>query len=196
MIGPLNASEIYDFPVFLAYLSILPGMAVFLVRMETDFVEYYDRFYDAVREGGSLSYIYGMKDEMVRMAREGIYDIIKIQATAAIGVFLVGAKLLELAGIPQVYLPLLYIDVAAAGFQVVFLGVLNIYFYLDRRGRALFLTALFATLNLVFSVISISLGPFFYGYGFALSLCIAIMCGMYLLDYDLQRLEYETFMLQ
>ncbi|RII30467.1 MAG: histidine kinase [Geobacter sp.] len=196
VIGPLNASEIYDFPVFLAYLSILPGMAVFLVRMETDFVEYYDRFYDAVREGGSLSYIYGMKDEMVRMAREGIYDIIKIQATAAIGVFLVGAKLLELAGIPQVYLPLLYIDVAAAGFQVVFLGVLNIYFYLDRRGRALFLTALFATLNLVFSVISISLGPFFYGYGFALSLCIAIMCGMYLLDYDLQRLEYETFMLQ
>jgi len=35
-----------------------------------------------------------------------------------------------------------------------------------------------------------------YGYGFALSLCIAIMCGMFLLDRDLQSLEYETFMLQ
>lgn len=93
-------------------------------------------------------------------------------------------------------MPLLYIDVAAAGFQVVFLGILNIYFYLDRRERALFLTALFAGLNLVFSVISISLGPCFYGYGFALSLCIAIMCGMFLLDRDLQSLEYETFMLQ
>lgn len=196
VIGPLNASEIYDLPVFLAYLSILPGMAVFLVRMETDFVEYYDRFYEAVREGGSLTYIYEMKDEMIRMAREGIYDIIKIQAIAAIAVFLVGAKLLDMAGIPQVYLPLLYIDVAAAGFQVVFLGILNIYFYLDRRGRALFLTALFACLNLVLSIVSISLGPYFYGYGFALSLCIAIMCGMFLLDRDLQKLEYETFMLQ
>lgn len=196
VIGPLNASEIYDLPVFLAYLSILPGMAVFLVRMETDFVEYYDRFYEAVREGGSLSYIYEMKDEMIRMAREGIYDIIKIQAIAAIAVFLVGARLLDMAGIPQVYLPLLYIDVAAAGFQVVFLGILNIYFYLDRRGRALFLTALFAGLNLVLSIVSISLGPYFYGYGFALSLCIAIMCGMFLLDRDLQSLEYETFMLQ
>lgn len=196
VIGPLNTSEIYDLPVFLAYLSILPGMAVFLVRMETDFVEYYDRFYEAVREGGSLSYIYEMKDEMIRMAREGIYDIIKIQAIAAIAVFLVGARLLDMAGIPQVYLPLLYIDVAAAGFQVVFLGILNIYFYLDRRGRALFLTALFAGLNLVLSVVSISLGPYFYGYGFALSLCIAIMCGMFLLDRDLQSLEYETFMLQ
>lgn len=196
VIGPLNASEIYDLPVFLAYLSILPGMAVFLVRMETDFVEYYDRFYEAVREGGSLSYIYEMKDEMIRMAREGIYDIIKIQAIAAIAVFLVGAKLLDMAGIPQVYLPLLYIDVAAAGFQVVFLGILNIYFYLDRRGRALFLTSLFAILNLALSVVSISFGPYFYGYGFALSLCISIMCGMFLLDRDLQNLEYETFMLQ
>ncbi len=196
VIGPLNASEIYDLPVFLAYLSILPGMAVFLVRMETDFVEYYDRFYDAVREGGSLSYIREMKDEMMCMAREGIYDIIKIQATATIAVFLMGRTLLQMAGIPVVYLPLLYIDVAGAGFQVVFLGILNVYFYLDRRGRALFLTMLFTIANLLFSIISIMLGPFFYGYGFAISLCITIMCGMFLLDRDLERLEYETFMLQ
>jgi polysaccharide biosynthesis protein PelG len=196
VIGPLHASEIYDLPVFLAYLSILPGMAVFLVRMETDFVEYYDRFYDAVREGGSLSYIREMKDEMVRMAREGIYDIIKVQATATIAVFLMGRTLLEMAGIPVVYLPLLYIDVAGAGFQVVFLGILNVYFYLDRRGRALFLTMLFTAANFLLSLVSIMLGPFFYGYGFAVSLCITILCGMYLLDRDLEQLEYKTFMLQ
>jgi uncharacterized membrane protein len=51
VIGPLRASVIYDMPVFLAYLSIIPGMAVFLVRFETDFVEWYDKFYNAVREG-------------------------------------------------------------------------------------------------------------------------------------------------
>lgn len=196
VIGPLHASEIYDLPVFLAYLSILPGMAVFLVRMETDFVEYYDRFYDAVREGGSLSYIREMKDEMVRMAREGIYDIIKVQATATIAVFLMGRTLLEMAGIPVVYLPLLYIDVAGAGFQVVFLGILNVYFYLDRRSRALFLTMLFTAANCLLSLLSIRFGPFFYGYGFAVSLCITILFGLFLLDRDLERLEYETFMLQ
>ncbi len=196
VIGPLNASEIYDLPVFLAYLAILPGMAVFLVRMETDFVEYYDRYYEAVREGGLLSYIREMKDEMVRMAREGIYDIIKVQATATIAVFLLGRSLLELAGIPAIYLPLLYIDVAGAGFQVVLLGILNVYFYLDRRGRALLLTMLFTVLNFILSMFSILLGPFYYGYGFALSLCIVILCGMFLLDRDMEKLEYETFMLQ
>ena len=39
VLGPLRASIIYDLPIFLAYLSIVPGMAVFLVRVETDFAE-------------------------------------------------------------------------------------------------------------------------------------------------------------
>ena len=39
IIGGLRASLIYDLPVFLSYLSIIPGMAVFLVRIETDFGE-------------------------------------------------------------------------------------------------------------------------------------------------------------
>jgi len=73
VIGPFNASLIYDLPIFLAYLSIIPGMAVFLVRMETDFVEYYQKFYDAVREGGTLDYIHEMRDEMVSIARQGIF---------------------------------------------------------------------------------------------------------------------------
>ncbi|HKZ18096.1 MAG TPA: exopolysaccharide Pel transporter PelG [Geobacteraceae bacterium] len=196
VIGPMRASEIYDLPIFLAYLAIVPGMAVFLARMETDFVEYYDKFYDAVREGGTLGHICEMKDEMVRMAREGIYDIVKIQSIAAIGVFLLGRQLLGLARIDELYLPLLYVDVAGASFQVVFLGIINVFFYLDRRKRVLSLVILFASLNFVLSVLSIIAGPFFYGYGFALSLVVSIFVGMILLDRDLRMLEYETFMLR
>jgi uncharacterized membrane protein len=48
----------------------------------------------------------------------------------------------------------------------------------------------------VLSLLSIVAGPFFYGYGFALSLVIAIFAGMVLLDRDLRILEYETFMLR
>ena len=61
VIGPLRASIIYDIPIFLAYLSIVPGMAVFLVRVETDFAESYDAFYHAVRSGDSLVNIQRLK---------------------------------------------------------------------------------------------------------------------------------------
>ena len=55
VLGPLRASIIYDMPMFLAYLSIVPGMAVFLVRVETAFAEQYDGFFAAVRDGEPLA---------------------------------------------------------------------------------------------------------------------------------------------
>ncbi|MDR3392773.1 MAG: exopolysaccharide Pel transporter PelG [Sulfuriferula sp.] len=196
VIGAFHASLIYDLPIFLAYLSIIPGMAVFLVRMETDFVEYYQKFYDAVRDGGTLDYIEEMRDEMVETARQGIFEIIKIQAMAVLIVFVAAPTVLELIGISQYYISLLYVDVVAAGLQVVFLGVMNVLFYLDKRVIALVMTALFAGLNLIFSLLSIHLGANWYGYGFAVSLLITVVIGLYWLDRKLSILEYETFMLQ
>ncbi len=54
VIGPLRASLVYDLPVFSGLPCDHSRMAVFPGPMETDFVEYYDRFYDAVREGLAL----------------------------------------------------------------------------------------------------------------------------------------------
>jgi uncharacterized membrane protein len=196
VIGPLRASIIYDLPVFLAYLSILPGMAVFLVRMETDFVEYYQRFYDAVRQGATLEYLEELRNEMVITVRRGLFEIIKIQAIAALVVFIAGPKLLEWAGIPQLYLPLLYIDVVGAGLQVVLLGLLNVYFYLDKRRTVLGVTLLFLVLNGLFTWATLHLGVTWFGYGFALAMLATVVAGFYLLDKKMESLEYEAFMLQ
>lgn len=196
VIGPLRASPIYDIPVFLAYLSIIPGMAVLLVKMETDFVEYYDRFYEAVRLGGTLSHIEDMRNEMVFTVRQGLYQIINIQTITAFTVFVSGATLLTWLGISDLYLPLLFINLISASLQVVFLAILSVLFYLDKRRIVLLLTALLVVLNGVFTVLTLSLGPKFYGYGFAISMCLVIMLGFWLLDRKLSSLEYDTFMLQ
>ncbi|MDQ8036250.1 MAG: exopolysaccharide Pel transporter PelG [Pedobacter sp.] len=196
IIGPLRASVIYDIPVFLAYLSIIPGMAVFLVKMETDFVEYYDRFYDAVRSGGSLEHIEDMRNEMVYIVRQGIYQIVKIQTLVVLALLVTGSWLLQAVGISELYLPLLFVNLVSASLQVVFLGLLNVFFYLDKRRVVLALTAGFVFLNGGFTFITLWLGPKFYGYGFALALLVVIMIAMRLLDRKLDALEYDTFMLQ
>ncbi len=196
VIGPLTNSPIYDLPIFIAYLSIIPGMAVFLVRMETDFVEFYHRFYNAVLHGASLSFIREMRNEMVVSARHGIFDIIKIQSIAIFIIFILAPKILQWIGISQAFLYLFYIDLVGVGLQVVFLGLLNVFFYLDKRGRALFLTAGFFVLNTIFTIITIKLGAFYYGYGFTLSLLVMIVIAMHLLEKDFDSLEYQTFMMQ
>ncbi len=196
IIGIFHGSLIYDLPIFLAYLSIIPGMAAFLVRMETDFVEYYQKFYDAIRNGGTLQQIEELRDEMVSTAKQGIFEIIKIQAIAVLITFVAAPAFLRWVGISEYYTSLLYIDVVASGLQVVFLGILNILFYLDERKISLSLTGLFVLLNLLLSLLSIRLGADWYGYGFAVSLLIVVATGLYWLDKKFSILEYETFMLQ
>ena len=196
VVGLLRASIIYDLPVFLAYLSIIPGMAVFMVRIETDFVEYYDKFYDAVRSGGSLEYIEDMRDEMLYSIRQGLAEIGKIQTLAVLVTFVAGPTLLELLGISELYLPLLHLQVIGAGLQVVLLSVLNVFFYLDQRRIILILCLEFLVLNVILTGFSLWKGAAFYGYGFTVAVLITLCTGLALLDRKLNRLEYETFMLQ
>jgi uncharacterized membrane protein len=196
VIGPLHASVIYDFPIFLSYLSVIPGMAVFLVRIETDFVEYYVKFYDAVREGATLDFIERMRNHIVYHVQHGLFDIAKIQAIAVLITFALGSTLLEWLGISTLYLPLLYIDVVGAALQVVFLGILNVLFYLDQRRAVVFLTATLPIANAVFTAISLELGAKWFGYGFALAMLVTVLLGIWILNRKLESLEYQTFMLQ
>ena len=196
IIGHLRASLIYDLPVFLSYLSIIPGMAVFLVRIETDFVEYYDKFYDAVRDGGSLEFIEAMRNEMVHAIRHGLSEIAKIQTLAVLITFVVGPAILEFIGISRLYQPLLQVQVIGAGLQVGLMAVLNVFFYLDQRRIVLWLCVQFVLLNVVLTGLSLWFGAALYGYGFALATLLTLATGLLLLSRKLDRLEYQTFMLQ
>jgi polysaccharide biosynthesis protein PelG len=196
VIGPLRASVIYDLPIFLAYLSIIPGMAVFLVRFETDFVEWYDKFYGAVRQGGSLEDIANMRDGMVIAIRQGLFEIVKVQTLAVLVMVVFAPAIFERLKISALYLPLFYVDAVAASLQVALLAVMNVFFYLDKRIIALIIVSTLAILNIVFTIGSLALGAVFYGYGFALAVLVTLMMSLLMLERKLARLEYETFMLQ
>jgi len=196
VIGPLRASIIYDLPIFLAYLFILPGMAVFLVSIEADFAEQHERFYRAVREGDTLMHIEYRRDQMVYAARQGIYEIFKVQGLTVVLCLLWGRSLLQTIGISPLYIHLFYIDVVAVSVQVLLMAILNILFYLDARREVLIVTACFFITNLLFTVATLQLGAESFGYGFAVSVTLSAFLGLFILSHKFNRLEYETFMLQ
>ena len=195
IIGHLRASLIYDLPVFLSYLSIIPGMAVFLVRIETDFAEWYERVYDAIRGGETLQHIGWLKEQMILAIRQGLMEICKVQGLTLVLLFLLAPQLLSWLGISHYYLPLFYIDVIGVSIQVVFMALLNVFFYLDKRAIVLELCVLFVLANGALTLFSQMLGPTFFGYGFTLSLLLCVLLGLYRLNEALDDLEFETFML-
>ena len=195
VIGPMRASILYDLPIFIAYLAIIPGMAVFLVRIETDFAEWYERLFGAIRDGETLQHIGQLKNEMTLAIRQGLLEICKVQGLTILLVLLLAPKLLEWLGISHYYLPLLYVDLVGVSVQVVFMALLNVFFYLDKRAVVLELCVLFVVLNALLTLLSQHMGPSFFGYGFTLSLLCCVLLGLGRLSTALDDLEYETFML-
>lgn len=196
VLGPLHASVIYDIPIFLAYLAITPGMAVFLLRIETEFARHYSAFNTAIREGGSLQQIEYAHDGMAQALHSALFDIVKVQTVTVLIVLAAGGMLLDAIGISRLYLPLLSVQVIATSLQMVFLAILNSFVYLDRRRPALVLIAAFCALNGCLTALTLLAGPMFYGYGFAIALLAVVLAGLWWLDRKLDALEYELFMLQ
>ena len=196
IIGRLHASIVYDMPIFLAYLSILPGMAVFFYRLEADFAEKYDLYYDAVRGGGTLGTIREYKDEMVGVIRHAIHEIIVVQGVIDIILFLTAPKVFSILNIPQLYLGLLFVLTIGAMLQLLFMSILAILYYLDRKKVAMWLCISFFILNTVLTFISIEIGPAMFGYGYTVSLLLVFIASVVVIRNEMDRLSYETFMLQ
>jgi uncharacterized membrane protein len=194
LVGPIRYSVVYDVPVSIAYLSVVPGMAVFFVRIEADFAESYECFFRAVREGKPFAELRRLRNDLVVSARSGIHDIFCVQGLAAAALLLVAPKVLTFFRIPTFYSYLFKIDVVAVSLQVVVLGLCTIMFYLDYRKLVLGLCAFFATANCGLSLLSQWLGPRFYGFGFAAAAGLTGLAGAAALSSKLDRLEYETFM--
>lgn len=196
VIGPLRSSLIYDPPIFLAYLSIIPGMAVFLLRMEADFVDKCEAFYSAIREGKTLSAIRELKYEMIETIRSSFFEIFKIQSITIIILLVSANDVLQLFNISTNFQMLFSVDLVAVGIQVVLLSIFNVLFYLDKRLTVLTLALLFAVSNFAFTWFSLAFEPEFYGFGFASAIFVTVIVGFVLLNKVLAQLEYETFMLQ
>lgn len=195
IVGPLRASMLYDLPIFLAYLAIIPGMAVFLVRIETDFAEWYERLFRAIREGETLQHIGHLKNEMTLSIRQGLQEICKVQGLTVVLLLLFAPNLLDWLGMSRYYLPLFYVDLVGVSVQVVFMALLNVFFYLDKRTVVLQLCALFVVLNALLTLLSQYLGPSFFGYGFTVSLVCCVFVALIRLNRALEDLKYDTFML-
>ncbi|MGI4849411.1 MAG: exopolysaccharide Pel transporter PelG [Janthinobacterium lividum] len=196
VVGPLRASPVYDIPIFLAYLSIIPGMAVFLIRMEVDVAECCARFYKEVTGGGTLARVTAAKQALIIAVKGGMVEMLKVQFLTTAVLVLMATEVLRLFGISPLYRSLFCVNLAAVALQLIVLAVFNVLFYLDKRRSALLLRLLFLVANAALSLASMAAGPLFYGYGFALAVLLTAAVGLRCLSRALERLEYDTFMLQ
>ncbi len=194
--GHLRASIVYDLPIFLAYLAIIPSMAIFFYRLEVDFTKSFINFYSSITQGKPLFIIKKYKNLMNRDIRGIIREIMIIQMIINIFIYFSAEYIFDKFSIPRLYLDLFYILLVGATLQLCFMTMMALLFYIDKRIETLYLSILFFSLNAIFTYISINLGPEFFGYGYALSLLFSFIVSLFVVRYKFARIDYETFMLQ
>jgi uncharacterized membrane protein len=183
----------YDSALFLACLSIVPSMAIFVVNIETRFFEQYHRFFRDIGAHATLARICENQTGLLRAVLLGSRQLVLPQIALAIGLVLLAPMLLPALGIPYGQLAMFRIATLGALFQLFFLLLTIVLSYLDQNRLTLTLHCVFFATNAVATVGCLALGFPYYGYGYFFAAVVAFLAASVATIGRLADLPYHTF---
>lgn len=183
----------YDSSLFLAFVTVVPAMALFLARTETEFAEVYRRYYDDIFFRHSYGQIQSSKRAMVAVLGRSFLDICKVQGLITFVAVYFADDLLELVGLPYSQTGMFRYGLIGAFMQVLMLFIHVVLLYFDLRGTVLGLTFLFFSVNALLSAASLSLGFRYYGAGFCAACFVGLLASVVMLYLRVMDLEFVTF---
>ncbi|HEY9724778.1 MAG TPA: exopolysaccharide Pel transporter PelG [Oscillatoriaceae cyanobacterium] len=194
VLGALHVSPLYDNAMFLAYLTIVPALGMFLLRVETDFYDTYRAYFAAIAAHERLETLLHAKREMARTLWRNLVLVLKVQAPiTAFAIFFAPEIVM---GLHLNWLSLFVFRYGALGamLHVLHLMVLILLLYLEYRMEAMFLALVFFVSNTAFTLLAFAGGMPDYGIGYCASCGLTLLVGLQLLANAFRDLEYHVFM--
>jgi uncharacterized membrane protein len=186
--------SLYDNATFLALLSIVPAIGLFIFSVETNFFLRYQRFYYDILEHKTLSVIRENHAKLIGSIKESGRNFIVLQGSITILAILLATKIFEVFDVPFRELGIFRIATLGAFFHALMLFAVIILSYFDCRKSFMNLHAFFFVTNALFTFLSIVWGGFeYYGFGYFLSaLSTFLLAAMVLFDH-VRKLPYHAF---
>lgn len=185
-------APIYDEATYLAMLSCISFLVIYVVNVETKFHSAYQNYCQAVIGAGGED-IDKCKNNMIRVLREELMHIIQIQFVVIIIVFLVAMIVIPRMGMDGGVLSIY--PVLSAGYFFIYLvqGMMIFLFYLDDEIGALITGLLFAAGILAGSLVSVRWSASFCGMGVVIGGAIGFTFVYFRLRYILKHLDEHIF---
>jgi len=191
--GILYAAPVYDRVVYFSFLTIVPGMAVFLLRLETDFARANETFFQHVLRKGTLEQIAEKKHEMIVALQDGFGLLLKVQGMFTAVLILSADKVLRFLGLGAVQAGIFQVALLGTFLLVIFMSLLMVLHYLDKGRDAMVCCLVFLCVNGLVTWISILAGERWYGVGFMIAACVAMLMAAFWVNHHVRNLEYDTF---
>ncbi len=183
----------YDSALFLACLSIIPSMAVFVVNIETRFFEKYHRFFRDVAAHATLDRIRENQRALVHAALLGSRQLVLPQVVLSLLLVLLAPSLFTVFGIPYGQIAMFRIATLGALFQLFFLLLTIVLSYLDQNRVVAALHTVFIVTNLAGTLACLNLGFAYYGYGYFLASVVSFVAACVVTVRRFDELAYHTF---
>jgi polysaccharide biosynthesis protein PelG len=183
----------YDFPMFLAYLAIIPSLSLLMLHTETGYLREYNSYYREIEGHAPFSWIAGRCQKMVDCLLISLKDIVILQASLTLCALALSPFIIELSGGEFRQLAIFRLGLLAAFLQLIFIFVTMQLYYFDLRRLNLCLQGVFLLCNGISSYVTASFGFAYYGYGYFASSLLCSGLSLVVLGHVLKRLPYITF---
>jgi len=186
----------YDSAMFIAFVTIVPTISIFMLRIETDFYMRYKNYYGSILQKAPLEQIEKCKKDMLGVLRDAWKTALIYQGVTSFGAFILMPFLVTLLGIDPMFTPVFRVAIVGAFFHAFLVILMILLLYFDFRGSALFLTLVFLASNASFTLVTTFMDEWAMGFGYMFACLVSLLLGFGILAFRLKNLEYTTFMNQ
>lgn len=183
----------YDSAMFVAYMTVIPAMAMFMLTQETSFFQLYVKFYRDIQQHVNFTQISSNHKALQDAISNNGRKIVILQICTCTISILMAPFLFKFIGMNFIQLGMFRYGVLGASFHVMALLTLIILSYFEDRRGVLYIQAYFFLSNGIFTYCSMNMGFSFYGYGYFLSALTTFMFAAIELNRFVRHLPYHTF---
>jgi len=190
-----KAYAYYDIPLFVAYLSIIPSLAHFLIQGETEFYKRYKDFFGSIKDA-TYSTIKNNKESLLKSLLKTVKSLFLIQLIVLIIAEILSSNIWSFLGYQEDTLFMFRKMLISASLQVMLLYTMIFLMYFDLKEEALLVSFTFYFLNHSLTLLTLNSPTLFVGIGYIISLATSIVIGYILLMRKSKNIDLIIFLKQ
>lgn len=189
----LRHAPLYDSAMFIASLGIIPALAAFVLRLETDFFDRYQRYYATISGHGTYGQIEETRGQLHVHTLENLALVTVGQIGISAVLIMLAPVLIDALGLQFRQISILRYGALGAVFQFIFIASSAMLLFFDRRRNYLRVQLLFLFSMAGGTVAMIRFGEDYYGVGYFLACLVSAFVAYRVADRTFADLNYLTF---
>ncbi|MBL0318248.1 MAG: exopolysaccharide Pel transporter PelG [Alphaproteobacteria bacterium] len=183
----------YDSAMFLAYLTIIPSMALFVFSVETNFFEKYLKFYRDIQRQATFERIQSNHAGIIKSIIESSRNFLVLQGIICVSVILLAPRIFDFLGVNYLQIGIFRYGVLGSLFQVLLIFLTILLSYFDNRKAVLKVQMTFFFANTILTIYFMQAGFQYYGLGYCLASILTFVVAAVIVGRYIENLPYHAF---